>query len=80
MTSEQLTSSMLSRLSWDVTTQLHYVGHVTWIRKLNTQHRPFGWEVRVTVWLAGRSKDIVMGASTRGGGGITFGFVETRVW
>ena len=31
------------------------------------QHHPFGREVRVTVWLAGGSKDIVMGGSTKGG-------------
>ena len=41
------------------------------MRKQITQHcrHPFGWEVRVTVWLAGGAKDIVMGASPKGGGG-----------
>ena len=80
MISEQEIFSMLARLSWDLKTQLYFVGHVTWIRKQISQHHPFGWEVRVTVWLAGGTKDIVMGASTRGGGGITFGIVLTRVW
>ena len=66
---EHETFSVLAWLSWDVKSKLHYVGHVRWIRKQITPHHPFGWEVRVTVWLAGGSKDIVMGANTKGGGG-----------
>ena len=36
MISEQETFSVLARLSWDVTTQLHYAGQVRWIRKQTT--------------------------------------------
>ena len=67
---------MLSRLSWDLITQLHY----RWIKKQRTQRHPYGWELRVMVWLAGGSKDIVMGVSTTGGGGgaLPLGFVGTQ--
>ena len=69
MIREQETVSMLSRLSWGVITQHHCAGQVKWIKKQRTQRHPFGWEVRVMVWLAGGSKDIVMGVSKIGGGG-----------
>ena len=69
MISEQETFSLLSPLSWDLITQLHYAGQVRWIKKQRTQRHPYGWEVRVMVWLAGESKDIVMGVSTTRVGG-----------
>ena len=69
MISEQEIFSMLARLSWDVKSQVHYVRHMRWIKTQVMQHHPFGWEVGVIVWLAGGSKDIVMGASRKGGEG-----------
>ena len=60
---------MLSWLLRDLLTQLHYARQVRWIKKQRTQRHPYGWEVRVMVWLAGGSKDIVIGVSTTGGGG-----------
>ena len=64
---------MLARLSWDVTTQLHYVGQVRWIRKQNTQHHSFGWEATVIVWLGMGKIGLRLGGSRlslEGGGGV----------
>ena len=53
------------RLSWDVQTCLHYAGEVQWIKETQTQHKPYGWEVRVRVMLAGGARDVVMGVSIK---------------
>ena len=78
MITRQETFSVLAKISWDVKTRLHFAGKVQWITRQQAQHHPYRWEVRVTVRLAGGSKDNVMGVSTKGGGGITFGSVGTR--
>ena len=59
----QETFSLLAWISWDLKSYLHSVGHKRRIRKQITQHHRhlFVCEVKVTAWLVGGAKDIVMG-------------------